>query len=212
MAGKTLPRNAQQFSVNRGQKESVRSSLYDFQAYAAAGQTSLTFFQVPVGQSGKTKADTNMEQAGSLPSPKQFLIETIEVYLYPGSLVNVAASAATNLPQQADDMYAFAKSGFLDLFIGSKSYLTEAPLGRFPASTGMRVDQAMTGTFTAPNAIKGEYAAMTGLIYRVEPQILLEPTQNFNVTMNWPTAVAMPSGLAARVGVVMRGLLYRNSQ
>lgn len=209
---RNLPQNAQQFSVNRGAKEAIRSSLYDFQAYAAVGQTSLSFFQVPVGQSGKTKADTNMESAGSLPSPKQFLIETIELYLFPGSLVNVAASAATNLPQQADDMYAFAKSGFLDLFIGSKSYLTEAPLGRFPASTGLRVDQSLAGTFTAPNMVKSEYAAMTGLIYRVEPQILLEPTQNFNVTLNWPTAVAMPSGVAARVGVVMRGLLYRNSQ
>lgn len=209
---RNIPSNAQQFSVNRGQKEAIRSSLYDFQTYAAAGQTSLTFFQIPVGQSSKTKADTNMEAAGSLPSPKQFLVETIELYLFPGSLIDVAATAATNLPQQADDMYAFAKSGYLDLFIGSKSYLTEAPLGRFPASTGLRIDSAVSGTFTAPNMTKSEYAAMTGLIYRVEPQILLEPTQNFNVTLNWPTAVAMPSGVAARVGVVMRGLLYRNSQ
>ena len=109
-------------------------------------------------------------------------------------------------------MYSFIQNGYLDLFIGSKSYLTEAPLGRFPASTGMRLDSAMTGTFVAPNMAKSEYAQSTGLIYRVQPEILLEPTQNFNVSLNWKAAVALPSGIAGRVGVVMRGIMYRNSQ
>ena len=208
-----LPRvSPNQFSVNRPGKEAIRSSLYDYQPYAAAGQTGLTFFAVQAGQSGKTKADTNMEAAGALPSPKQFLIETIEVYFWPGSPINTVATTATNTAKQADDVYTVMQSGFLDLFIGSKSYLTEAPIGRFPPSTGLRVDQSMSGTFTAPNMAKGEYASMTGLIYRVQPEILLEPTQNFNVTLNWPSAIAMPSGIAGRIGVVMRGLLYRNSQ
>ncbi len=212
MAKGAIPRDNQQFSVNRAGKEAIRSSLYDFQTYALAGQTSLQFFQVPAGQGGKTKADTNMEAAGALPSPKQFLIETIELYLFPGVPIDTVATTATNTAKQADDLYAFAKSGYLDLFIGSKSYLTEAPLGRFPCSTGLRIDAAISGVFTAPNMAKSEYAAMTGLIYRVQPEILLEPTQNFNVSLNWPVAVAMPSGVDARVGVVMRGLLYRNSQ
>lgn len=205
-------KNPANFSVNRAGKEQIRSSLYDFQTYASAGQTSLTFFQVPIGQSSKTKADTNMEQAGSLPSPKQFIIETIEVYMYPGNVIDVVASSATNVASQADDVYAVMKSGFLDLFIGSKSYLTEAPIGRFPPSCGMRVDQSMTGTFAAANMVKGEYATMTGLIYRLQPEITLEPTQNFNVSLNWPTAVALPSGVNGRIGVVMRGILQRNSQ
>ena len=204
--------NPQQYSVNRSGQEAIRSSLYDFQAYAAAGQTQLTFFQVPKGQGGKTQADTNMESAGALPSPKQFKLETLELLFFPGSPIDQVASSATNAAGQADDMYQFIKNGFLDLFIGSKSYLTEAPLGRFPSSTGMRVDQSMSGTFAAPNMVKGEYAAATGIIYRIQPEILLEPTQNFNVTLNWPLAIAMPSTLAARVGVVMRGILYRNSQ
>lgn len=209
---RNIPTNNQQFSVNRGSKEAIRSSLYDFQVYALAGQTLLTFFQVPVGQSGKTKADTNMEAAGSLPSPKQFLVETIECYFLPGSVIDTVATTATNTAKQADDVYEVMKSGFLDLFIGSKSYLTEAPIGRFPPSTGMRVDAAVAGTFAAPNMVKSQYATMTGLLYRVQPEILLEPTQNFNVSLNWPTAVALPSGVNGRIGIVMRGLLYRNSQ
>jgi len=172
----------------------------------------LLFFQVPKGQAGKTAFDTNMESAGQLPSPKQFLIETMEIFFFPGVPVGTVATTATNTAKQADDMYTFIQNGYLDLFIGSKSYLTEAPLGRFPASTGMRLDSAMSGTFTAPNMAKSEYAQSTGLIYRVQPEILLEPTQNFNVSLNWPAVIALPSGVAGRVGVVMRGILYRNSQ
>lgn len=203
--------NPQQYSVNRPGVEAVRSSLYDFQTYAGAGQTQLLFFQVPAGQGGKTKADTNMEAAGALPSPKRFVVETIEIYFYAGSVIDTATGVAA-AANQADDVYSFAKSGFLDFFIGSKSYLTEAPLGRFPPSCGLKVDSSLAGTFAAGSSQKSEYATMNGLIYRVQPEVTLEPTQNFNVSLNWPVAVAMPSAVAARVGVVMRGLLYRNSQ
>ena len=209
---KSLPNDPGRFAVNRPTKEGIRSSLYDFQSYALGGQTQLLFFQIPKGQSSKTAFDTNMEAAGSLPSPKQFLIETLEIYFFPGVPVDTIATTATNTPKQADDMFTFIQNGYLDLFIGSKSYLTEAPLGRFPASTGMRLDSSLSGTFAAPNMAKSEYAAPQGLIYRIQPEILLEPTQNFNVSLNWPTAIPNPSGVAARIGVVMRGILYRNSQ
>ena len=207
-----MQRNPQQYSVNRANKETIRSSLYDFQTYANAGQIQLTFFAVQKGQGGKTLADTNMEAAGALPSPKQFLVETIELYFFSGVPIDTVATTATNTAKQADDLYQFAKGGYLDFFIGSKSYLTEAPLGRFPASTGLKLETSLAGTFAAPNMAKSEYATTTGLIYRVQPEILLEPTQNFNVTLNWPLAVALPSGVDGRVGVVMRGMLYRNSQ
>jgi len=38
------------------------------------------------------------------------------------------------------------------------------------------------------------------------------PNQNFDITLTWPTAVALPSGQNARLGVVMDGILYRQSQ
>jgi hypothetical protein len=37
-------------------------------------------------------------------------------------------------------------------------------------------------------------------------------TQNFNITQNWPAALATPSGFNGRVGIKLDGLLYRNSQ
>lgn len=203
----------QKYNVNRpGQIEGIRQSLYDFQTYAAAGQTSLTFFQVPVGQSGKTKADTNMETAGSLPAPKRFFVESIEIMFFPGSAVDTFAAAAAANAAQADDVYSIMKSGWLDFFIGSKSYLTEAPIGRFPPRTGLKLNNALATNSATVGEVKSEYANFGGQVYKLDPGILLVPTQNFNISLNWPTAVALPSTIAGRIGIVLNGILYRNSQ
>jgi hypothetical protein len=99
-----------QYNVNRpNQVEAIRSSLYDTQAYAAAGQTQLQFFQVPKGQSSKTFADTNMTSAGQLASPQSFLIETVELYFIPGVLPGVVGTAntasATNFMNDVSKFY-----------------------------------------------------------------------------------------------------------
>lgn len=44
----------------------------------------------------------------------------------------------------------------------------------------------------------------------MNPPVMLEPTQNFKVTLNFPTAVAITN--AGRIGVNLHGVLYRNSQ
>jgi hypothetical protein len=199
------------YAVNRpGQVEAIRQSLYDFLTYAQAGQSSLSFFQVPVGQGGKTLADTNMEAAGSLPNPKRFLLESIEIHFIPLNPISALGADAAFL--NLLDTWAVGKSGWLNLFIGSKSYLTEAPLMRFPPTNGLLVS-SMADSQTTPAAAlqtKGDYVRFGGKPYAVDPPIFLEPTQNFNVTLNWPALVTVT--VAARIGVVMNGVLYRNSQ
>lgn len=198
------------FNVNRpGQVEVVRSSLYDFQAYAQAGQTSLQFFQVPQGQSNKTLADTNMTNAGALPSPQSFLIETIEIYFLPGNAISATGAIAA---ENWNDVYDVFKSGWLDLFIGSKSYLQEAPIGKFPPRCGVAGVGALADTTSAAasRVTVIDYASFGGPTYQLEPNILLVPTQNFKVSLNWPTAVAI--SVAGRIGISLGGILYRNSQ
>ena len=158
-----LPPNVralQKFDVNRrGEVEAVRQSLYDIQTYALAGQTQLIFFQVPQGQGGKTRDDTNMEIAGSLPRPKEFLVESIEILLFPG--VNIGQFGAKAESEFSNDIFAVGESGNLDFFIGSKSYLGEAPLGRFPPKTRMYGESAYadTSTAAADAQIRYDYAA-----------------------------------------------------
>jgi hypothetical protein len=205
-----------QFQVNRpGAVEAIRQTLYDTTTYAAAGQTSLTFFQTPVGQGGKTLADTNMEAAGSLPNPKQFLIQSIEIHIMPAiTPSNIGAAPGVKGGEFTNDMYAISTTGYLNLFIGSKSYLTEAPLMKFPPKTYLNgMASASDSTTAAANAAyRMDYAHVSGRPYYVEPNILLVPTQNFNITLNWAAAVPTISTKTARVMVVLDGILYRNSQ
>lgn len=214
---KNLPQNVspttamlRKYAVNvAGAVEAVRQSLYDITTYASAGQTSLIFFQVPQGQSGKTQADTNMETAGSLPSPKRFLLQSIEILLFPGAAVSQTGAALTEFQ---NDVYDVAKSGYLKLFIGSKDYLVEAPLQRFPPKTrlGGWAGASDTTTAAASRLTTSLYATFAGRPYRVDPEITLEPTQNFSVSLNWPTAVGISAD--ARIGVVLDGILFRNAQ
>ena len=204
----------QSYAVNRkGQYEGIRQTLYDYQTYAAAGQTSLTFFQVPVGQSGKTPADTNIEVAGTLPQPKHFLVESIEIKFYPGVLPVTFESTAVAESEFTNDVYTFSKAGYLDYFIGSKTYLQEAPMDRFPPKTKVSADFATSQAGeVAVSQIQMDIAYMCGRPYFVNPATLLIPTQNFRVNLLYDTAVALPSGQDARVGVILDGILYRQSQ
>lgn len=200
-----------QYSVNRaGQLEGIRSSLYDFVSYAQAGHTSLDFFQVPQGQSGKSLADTNMETAGSLPNPKNFLVTNVQVYFYPaGDVAQFGAQAAA---ENLNDVWDVMKSGWLEFFIGSKNYVQEGPIGRFPPRTGLIMSSSVAdqSTIAANLQTRNAYANFGGAPYELTPPILLTPTQNFRVSLKWPSAV--PISADARIGIVMEGVLYRLSQ
>lgn len=203
-------KNPNRFATNRSDiQEAFKGSLYDFQAYAQAGQTSLTFFAVPAGQSSKTFADTNMTLAAQLPAPEKFIVETIEIYVFPGNVIDTPTPTTTNAAGNADDVYNFIKSGWLEFNIGSKNVLREAPLGKFPPSVGMRLEQMSSGTFTTSDKLaRSSYAVPSGLLYRCNPELGLVAGENFAVTLNWPTAVAW--SVAGRVGVVLGGQRSRN--
>jgi len=188
--------------------EGIGWSLYDFQAYAQAGQTSISFFQVPVGQSSKTLDDTNMTLAGNLPSGQAFLIESIEIFLFPN--FNIGQDTALDLaPEFSNDVYDFSRKGNVSLTIGSKQYIQEAPIGRFPPKTRLNGYSALASTDVAQSK-QVDYAMMSGRPYLLRSPCLLESSQNFNLTISWASAVALSA--AARVGVVMEGVLYRDVQ
>lgn len=212
----------QRYDVNRRDEfEVVREPLYDILTYAAAGQTTLTFFQNPIGQGGKTIEDTNMELAGSLPQPKNFLVETIEVYFFPADLPVTESDTATLVlvgPDFANDVYTTYKLGSLDFFIGSKSYVNQGPLMRFPPRTrletqfGFMGQMKQTAAADGTTSVSGDYSSATGRPFILAPRIRLISQQNFNVKLTWSAVQALPSGSAARIGIVLDGLLYRESQ
>jgi len=199
------------YQVNRSNEvEGIRSSLYDFQTYGTAGSTQFDFFQVPQGQANKTLSDTNMEQAGTLPNPKHFLALNIQIYLL--STLPIASLGAPAAARAMNDIQDIAHAGYLEFFIGSKNYVQEAPLGRFPPRTGLIVSSSQSDATTAAAGLQSKiaYANLGGAVYSLQPPILLMPTQNFKVSLKFPTAI--PVSANVRIGVVMEGVLYRLSQ
>lgn len=207
-------------SVNRPGWETIRQTLYDFQAYAAAGHSQLNFFAVQAGQSGKTLSDTNMTLAGQLPANQEFLIQSIEIHFFPTvpavAAQNPAAFGAQVAAQLVNDVYIVGRTGNLNLTVGSKPYLQEAPLGRFPPKTHLEVRAALADVSTAGVNFQSRIANpyWTGRPYLLSPaDILLIQNQNFVISLNWPEGVqALPSGNPARIGVVLDGYLYRRPQ
>lgn len=190
------------YNVNReGQFEVIWQPVYEYQDYAAAGQNQLTFFQNPVGAVAGGLSTTNMRSAGQFPRPQEFLVTGIQVTFEVGAAVAAAAAIATNVQDAFDVM----NSGNLELFIGSKSYLNDAPLGVFPQQYGLQVeDEQGTGAFGS------NYARPQGKYYSITP-VKIPANQNFNVTLNWPEGV-VATVTAAVIGVRLDGFLYRLSQ
>ncbi len=203
------------YDVNRaGAVEGLWAPLYDFQTYPAAGVQELIFFQVPVGQGGKTQDDTNLEIAGSLPAPKEFLITSVQVAFYPAASPGRSADTATgSVATNWNDVYALSQSGHLRLFIGSKEYVIDAPIGKFPPRWWVRGSDAVAVTTTTAATDRGtviDYAVFGGPIYEIVPYRLI-PTQNFSVTLRFANGVQAITA-DSRIGVVLGGFLYRLSQ
>ncbi len=204
--------------VNPNQKEGIREPLYDFLTYNSGTDLSLRFFQDPVSGT-KTKADTNMTLAGQLPGGHKFIVETCEIHVLPGSSATAyarqdAVKTATALaaPNFANDVWALLHTGYLVFHIGDKDYVT-APLLSFPPTTGMLISPAAavenTNT-TVLNQITADYGRLAGRPYVFNPVLPLEGLNNFDVSLFWPTAVTLPSGFDARIGVVLNGVRFRN--
>lgn len=198
--------------------EGIWNPLYHFQAYAAAGQSSLTFFQTPQGQGGLTYDDTNMQSAGQMPAGQNFLCVGIEVVFYPGTApaVNGVPGGAGHLAalKSINDVWSVMKTGRLRFYVGSKDYLIDGPIGVFPAQHGIEGVAAANGS-TAADTLNTlvNAAAIRGPAYQITP-IRLTSNLNFAGYLEWGTSTvgALPSGVAGRIGMRLLGFQYRKSQ
>lgn len=190
--------------------EAIWQPFYDYQSYGTAGSTSFTFFQVPNGQASKTYADTNMELAGQFPAPTAFLCTAIMVAFFPGgnpSNTGTAVAASTFW----NDAVSVANAGYLELTIGSKPYLRDAPIGKFPTNftvNGVAAIGLASGATTIAYSQLG-FARAAGRYYEITP-FLIPQSQNFNVKLIFPTAQTVNT--TGRVGVILDGFYYRQSQ
>ena len=223
------------YSVVNGQDiESLRQPLYDWQIYPTAGQGQLQFFQNQVGQgvtsalgatatTAKTVADTNMTLSGQLSAGINFLMESIEVGFEPGSvsttntytnykpvsLIAVPTVALTGGPNDTDTI---RQSGWLSFSVLSKNYLTFGPLGNFPMMTHLTMDAAVATNSATTLGITALASHWAGRPFYMQPLVTIPSNMNFNLNLNWPGALATPSGFNARIGITIDGIQFRNTQ
>jgi hypothetical protein len=218
--------------IQQGMSEVIRQRFYDRVLYPAAGANSLSFFVNPIGSgvttaigavatTVKTLQDTNLNLQGTLPSGKQFLIESIELIYEPGSVSAAntftptapgysAAAGAIGQVNQLTDIQTFYSSGILNLNILSKPYLTELTQA-FPPKASLEFNGAVAGTTatTFQGFVQGK---AVGRPYWVEPSITLQPAVNFEMAIIYPGVVAMPSTFNGRVTCILDGYFMRAAQ
>ena len=218
-----------QFAVNTNKFEAITQSLYDSAAYPTTGIQTLTFFQTapgggtsPITGNPKTNEDTNMPGNGFLPNLQAFVITSVELEVQPafgtpGSLWPVgyqpANFGAQHLAASVNDEWIVRATGYLDIYIGTKHYLTEGPLYKFPASNDMELDAAVCDvtTASATGQTRLAYMKAVGPAYILAPNnLLLIPMQAFNVTLNWNTL--QPIANVARIFTRLMGQLIRSAQ
>lgn len=202
-----------------GEQDAIYSPLYDSLTYLAAGQQSLTFFAVPIGQGTtsapgatgpKTEADTNLTNAGLLPKGNRFYCTGLEFSFLPGSLPgNTGALATTG--QNTNDVNAVAKAGWARFRIQNRDYTIDGPLGVFPPLNRLAVASTPASVVTATTIVQTDYAAFAGAPYNIVP-VFIESNQAFSVSVFFPALVALPSTVAGRIFCRLRGQLIRDAQ
>ena len=217
MQGLRAPSLAQleQYNVNvEGQPEVVYQPIYDFQVYPAAGFIEQVFFQVPEGQAGKTFDDTNMSLIAALPVPINMAITDVQVWFFPAAApgTNIAALGAPG--DNWNDVEAVLSAGNLQLEIGSKEYLVDAPLMKFPPQGRLAGAAALSAATTATTTTidnQIDYATGAGRIYELVPLRLISQ-QNFTIRLRFSALVPTVSTNAGRIGVALGGFRYRLAQ
>ena len=214
MHGLKAPSLAQleQYNVNEeGQPEVIYQPIYDFQVYPAIGFRELAFFAVPEGQAAKTFDDTNMNLAAALGVPVNMAITDVQVWFFPG---NDESARGAIVAENWRDAAAVLGAGNLQMEIGSKEYLVDAPLMKFPPQARLAGEAALSDTTTAAAAgvTVVDYASGAGRIYDLVPLRLISQ-QPFAVRLRFLNGlVPTPSTVAARIGVALGGFRYRLAQ
>jgi hypothetical protein len=129
-------RNRRQNPISPNQADYVNWVLYDRITFAqAAVVPQLTkLFVIPIGGSGKTKVDTNLEQVSTLPAPQWFNCTGVSIFFPSNTLPADAAS--------------FLQTEYMEFWVGSSKVYVEGPLDVFPGSGGIFANQSL-GTVAA---------------------------------------------------------------
>lgn len=217
--------------------QAIRWQWYSYVTYPSAGTTELNFFGQVAGQAGVTLQDTNLPKAGSF-GQTHFQLKSISTDIQIG--VNdvdgfTRANQAT-LDTRAiasDFLGGFVQAGVLNFSVGARPFATVVKPFQYAPPPGSPLDLANTyvNQISAAPVPAAGAAQVVGVpwvtqtkmrsnVYFVDPNILIEAEQQFNVKLSYPsgavpvlaTNVVNDSTNPLKVGVILDGLLLRPVQ
>lgn len=185
---------------------------YDTVLYPAAGSTQLVFFQVPIGQGAtsfqttgggvgipKNLSDTNMVLSGQLPGG--YMFDLLGFRLMPSWDITDA------------DLHLILNGAVFTFITGSKPFLT-VPARTIPQGNGP------SGSGASMNS--NGWPILKNMFGVAKKPFRITQTQNFSVTLAWPSGQLTPATTATPVAgghlaglpltVFLDGYLYRPVQ
>ena len=196
-----------------GQIEAIGGQLYDTLNYTGAATLNLTYFTAL----RNNLALSNMELAGTLPSPKGFLIRSIRVVIQEDILTSARAASGAVQPGAIDNIAQLVNTGVFTLTIGAKQY-AQFPIWMLPAGGGPWNAVAASGDTADPGQLQD--FASNGIpdirnVRTLSKPIFIGPQINFNATIVWPAAVTLAGPGAPHVTaikIILDGDLLRPVQ
>jgi hypothetical protein len=217
--------------------QAIRWQWYSYITYPSAGTTELNFFGQVAGQAGVTLQDTNLPKAGSF-GQTHFQLKSISTDI---QIANNDVDGFTRANQATLDTRAlasdfiggFVQAGVLRFSVGARPFATIVKPFQYAPPPGSPLDYdntyvnqisaAPVPAAGASDVVGVPWVTQTKLrnnVYFVDPNILIEAEQQFNVSLQFPsgavpvlaTNVVNDSTNPLKVGVILDGLLLRPVQ
>jgi hypothetical protein len=217
--------------------QAIRWQWYSYITYPSAGATELNFFGQVAGQAGVTLQDTNLPKAGSF-GQTHFQLKSIstDIQIASNDVDGFTRANQATLDTRAlasDFLGGFVQAGVLRFSVGARPFATIVKPFQYapPPGSPLDYDNSYVNQISAAPVPAAGAAQVVGVpwitqtkmrsnVYFVDPNILIEAEQQFNVSLQFPsgivpvlaTNVVNDSTNPLKVGVILDGLLLRPVQ
>jgi len=217
--------------------QAIRWQWYSYITYPSAGTTELNFFGQVAGQAGVTLQDTNLPKAGSF-GQTHFQLKSIstDIQINNNDVDGFTRANQASIDTRAlasDFLGGFVQAGVLRFNVGARPFATIVKPFQYAPPPGSPLDYdntfvnqisaAPVPAAGASDVIGVPWVTQTKIrnnVYFVDPNILIEAEQQFNVSLQFPsgivpvlaTNVVNDSSNPLKVGVILDGLLLRPVQ
>jgi len=217
--------------------QAIRWQWYSYITYPTAGATELNFFGQVAGQAGVTLQDTNLPKAGSF-GQTHFQLKSIstDIQIASNDVDGFTRANQATLDTRAlasDFLGGFVQAGVLRFSVGARPFATIVKPFQYapPPGSPLDYDNTYVNQISAAPVPAAGAAQVVGVpwitqtkmrsnVYFVDPNILIEAEQQFNVSLQFPsgivpvlaTNVVNNDTNPLKVGVILDGLLLRPVQ